>query len=597
MSGTLPTRSELDPAYTWDLTPLYATEESFRADLERLATEAQTVASYRGRLGESAATLSEFLELKLGLDATLQRLNNYATLPVSVDQSDREARKRAGEFRALQAQVGQQLAFVRPELLSLGSEKLEAFMREEPNLVYLERYFEMLETQRPHVRSPEVEELLQGLGDSFGALQRAYNSLANGEIRFDPVRVDGEEFIVERSTYPTLKGSRNRAVREAAYRSYKEGFLGFSDTLTELYLGRVKQALFNSRARSYEDTLAQELEPYEVPRSVLEAVLDTFTANLPVWHRYWAARKKLLGVDRLEEWDVFAPLSAEPMVVPYSRSIEWVLDGMAPLGEAYVGPLRRGLERERWVDVYPNRGKRDGAFCSHAYGFQPQVMMSYTDDLGSLSTLAHELGHAMHDVLMDASQPIAYTDVSMVAAETASNFNQALVRKHLLSRFTEPAQRLDVLDEAFGNFHRYFFIMPTLVRFELFVHEAVARGEGLTADQLNRKMRELFAEGYGGEIEVDERVGITWAEFGHLYVPFYTFQYAAGIAAAAALAEDVFEGEPGSVERYIGFLRAGNSVPAIDALRAAGVDLSTPEPIERAFAVLERHVGELEGLA
>lgn len=597
MSGNLPTRSELNPAYTWDLTALYDLDEAYAADLKRLTTEAETVASYRGRLGESAETLAEFFELSFGLQATLQRMSNYATLPVSVDQLDREARRKAGEFLALRAQVERQLAFVRPELLSLGSEKIEQFVSEEPSLAYLTRYFEMLEARRPHVRSQEVEELLQGLGEPFSATQRAYNTLANGEIRFEPVRADGEELTVERSTYPALKGSRSRAAREAAYRSYKSGFLAFSDTLTELYLGRVKQAAFSARARGYEDTLAQELEPYEVPTNVLESVLETFTANLPVWHRYWRARKKLLGVDRLREWDVFAPLSESPMIVPYERSIEWLLDGMEPLGAEYVEPLRRGLKSERWVDVYPNHGKRDGAFCSRAYGYRPQVMMSYTDDLGSLSTLAHELGHAMHGVLTDASQPVAYTDISMVAAETASNFNQALVRRHLLSRFTEPAHRLDVLDEAFGNFHRYLFIMPTLVRFELFVHQAVARGEGLTADQLNSKMRELFAEGYGDEIDVDEQVGVTWAEFGHLYVPFYTFQYAAGIAAAAALAEDVYEGEPGAVDRYLGFLRAGSSVPAVDALKAAGVDLSTAEPIERAFAVLEGHVAELEHLA
>lgn len=597
MPVTLPARSELDPAYTWDLSVLYATEDEYRSDLARITAEAETVAAYRGRLGESAATLAEFLELKFGLDATLQRLSNYATLPVNVDQHDQEARKKAGEFLALRNRVRQRLAFVVPELLALGSDKLEAFVREEPALGYLSRYFEMLEARRPHVRSTEVEELLQGLGDPFGAAQRAYNSLANGEIRFEPLRVGGQEYVVERSTYPALRGSRDRALREAAYRSFKKGFLAYSDTLSELYLGRVKQAVFTARARAYDDTLAQALEPYEVPRAVLESVLETFTANLPVWHRYWAARRKLLRLDSLEEWDVFAPLSPEPMVVPYRQSIDWILEGMAPLGPEYVAPLRRGLETERWVDVYPNRGKRDGAFCSHAYGYQPQIMMSYADDLGATSTLAHELGHAMHDVLMDSAQPIAYTDVSMVAAETASNFNQALVRRHLLSRFTTANARLDVLDEAFGNFHRYFFIMPTLVRFELWVHEAVARGEGLSAQELNAKMRELFAEGYGDAIEVDEQVGITWAEFGHLYVPFYTFQYAAGIAAAAALAEDVYEGEPGAAERYLGFLRAGSSVPAIEALKAAGVDLSTAAPIERAFAVLERHVAELERLA
>lgn len=594
---TLPARSDLDPRYTWDLSVLYPSEDAYRTDLERFETEADTLAGYAGRLGESAANLAEFLELYFGFLATAQRLRNYAALPVNVDQHDQEARRKAGEFQSLAARVNQKLAFVRPELLAIGAEEVEAFMREEPGLARLGRYFERLESLRPYVRSTEVEALLSGLSDPFGAVDRAYNSLANGDIRFEPVRVDGEEYVVERSTYPALKGSRERAVREAAYASYKEGFLGFADTLTELYLGRVKQAVYTARARGYADTVALQLEPHEVPRSVLDAVIDTFRANLPVWHRYWAARRRILGVARLEEWDVFAPLARRPLEATYEQAVDWVIEGMSPMGEEYVEPMRRGLVEQRWVDVLPNRGKRDGAFCSRAYGHTPQVMMSFVGDLGSVSTLAHELGHAMHGVLMDGAQPLPYTEISMVAAETASNFNQALVRRHLLSRFREPDQRLDVLNEAFDNFHRYLFIMPTLVRFELAVHDAVARGEGLTAESLVSLMRDLFQEGYGEHITADDRVGITWAEFGHLYVPFYTFQYAAGISAAAALAEDVYEGEPGAADRVLGFLRAGSSLPPVEALRQAGVDLTTPEPIERAFGVLEGHVAELERLA
>lgn len=594
---TLPSRQDLDPAFTWDLSVLYPSEEAYWADLELSSAESEKLAGYRGRLGESASTLAEFMELYFAYQAKLQRLRNYAVLPVNVDQHDQEARRKAGEFAAVAARAAQRLAFVAPELLALGSDEVEGFMRDEPSLGYLRRYFQRLEAQRPHFRSEEVEELLSGLTDAFGATERAYNSLANGEITFEPARVGGQEYVVERSTYPALKGSRDRAVRQAAYDSYKQGFLRFRDTLAELYLGRVKQSVYTARARAYDDTVALQLEPYEVPRSVLDAVVETFKANLPVWHRYWAARRKLLGVERLEDWDVFAPLARQPMDVSYQQAVDWLVDGMAPLGADYVEPLRRGLVEQRWVDVYPNRGKRDGAFCSHAYGHTPQVMMSFVGDLGSLSTLAHELGHAMHAVLIDQNQPVPYSQVSMVAAETASNFNQALVRRHLLSRFTDPDQRLDVLDEAFSNFHRYFFIMPTLVRFELAVHDAVARGEGLTGERLVALMRDLFQEGYGQHIAADDRVGITWAEFGHLYVPFYTFQYAAGISAAAALAEDVYEGEPGAAERYLDFLRAGSSVPPIEALRAAGVDLATPEPIERAFAALEGYVTELERLA
>lgn len=553
--------------------------------------------AYEGRLGDSGKVLGDFMDLYWGLVAKLQRLRNYAALPVTVDQSDQTARQRAGEFQSLQGRFSRASAYISPELLALGRQRLAELASQDDRLAKLERYFDRLELQRPHVRSVEVEELLGGLGEPFGAIERAYNSLANGEIPFAPVSHDGDRFEVARSTYPKLRMSNDRELRRKAFASYHDGFLAFDDTIAELYVGRVKQSVFVANARGYDDTVEEQLAPREVPRSVLESVTDTFKSRLGVWHRYWEARRRLLGVEELAEWDVFAPLSSEPLRVPYSQGVQWILDGMAPLGDEYVLPLKRGLDEQRWVDVYPNQGKRDGAFCSRAYGVQPQIMMSYQNELESVSTLAHELGHAMHGVLMDTAQPLPYANYAMMVAETASNFNQALVRAYLLRELSDPRARLAVLDEAFFNFHRYFFIMPTLVRFELEVHAAVERGEGLSASKLNDTMRGLFQEGYGPHIRADERTGVTWAQFGHLYVPFYTFQYAAGIAAAAALAQDVLGGEAGAVERYLDFLRAGSSVPPIEALRRAGVDLTSAEPIQRAFDVLEGYVENLEELA
>jgi oligoendopeptidase F len=597
-STTLPTRNELDPAYTWNLESLYSNEQDYLEDYAAAEQDIEKLESYRGRLGEGAGTLADFMDEYWNLLAKLQKLQLYASLPVSVDQGDQQARSRAGHFQSLAMRWSTATAFMQPELLALGGEKISGFIEREKRLEHLRRYFEKLEANRSHVRSQEVEDVLGRLQDPLGAAERAYNSLANGEIPFEPVRLeDGGELEVARSSYPRLRMSTNREVRRKAFISYTDGFLAFSNTMTDLYLGRVKQSVFWSRVRGYESTVEEQLKPREVPRAVLDAVVDTFRKNLGVWHRYWSARRKILGVERHQAWDIFAPLSPQPPEVPYRQSVEWIIEGMAPLGEEYAGHLRRGLLEERWTDVYPNRGKRDGAFAARAYGSQPFIMMSYHDDLESLSTLAHELGHAVHGVLMGEAQPLPYANYAMMVAETASNFNQALVRGYLLDTLTDENERLAVLDEAFYNFHRYFYIMPTLVRFELEVHAAVERGEGLTADRLNGIMRRLFQEGYGEEMDSDERTGITWAQFGHLYVPFYTFQYAAGIAAAAALAEDIRTGQEGAVERYLTFLRAGSSVPPVDALRAAGVDMTTPGPIERAFGLLEGYVAQLEEIA
>jgi oligoendopeptidase F len=595
---TLPARNELDPAYTWNLGSLYPDEQAYLEDFAIAERDIEKLNEYQGRLGEGAATLADFMDEYWRLVARLQKLSLYANLPVSVEQGNQEARARAGKYQGLAMRWSTATAFMQPELLAIGHDRLEEFLKVDGRLRHFGRYFEKLEANRAHVRSQEVEEILGRLGDPFGAAERAYNSLANGEIPFEPIEgPDGEKLEVARATYPRLRMSTDRDIRRKAFYSYSDGFLGFRNTITDLYLGRVKQSVFWSNVRGFDSTVEEQLEPREVPRAVLDAVVDTFRKNIGVWHRYWAARRKILGVERHEAWDIFAPLSPEPPVVPYRQAVDWIVEGMAPLGQEYVDPMRRGLLEERWTDVYPNRGKRDGAFAARAYGSQPFIMMSYHDDLESLSTLAHELGHAVHGVLMNEAQPLPYANYAMMVAETASNFNQALVRGHLLEKLSGENERLAILDEAFYNFHRYFFIMPTLVRFELAVHEAVERGEGLTADRLGEIVRDLFQEGYGEEIETDERTGITWAQFGHLYVPFYTFQYAAGIAAAAALAEDVRLGEEGAVERYLGFLRAGSSVPPVDALRAAGVDMTTAAPIERAFGLLDGYVAQLEEIA
>ena len=596
-ASELPTRAEVDPEFTWDLGSLYPDDRAYQDDMVVLISDIDALAAFRGTLGADATTLGDFFERYWDASVRLRRLSNYSGLPVTVDQGDQAARERLGRFQALASRFASSTAFVVPELLAVGTATLTTYIAADQRLAHLGRYLEQLEARGPYVRSDEVEGVISALGDPLSAIERAYNSLANGEIPFAPVTHDGVRHQVARSTYPKLRMASDRELRRKAYESYTDGFLAFDDTITELYVGRVKQSVFMARTRGYPSTVEEQLTPHEVPRSVLDSVVTTFTARLDVWHRYWRARRRLLGVDSLAEHDVFARLGTEPFDVPYEQAIEWILQGMAPLGDVYTGPLRRGLLHERWVDVYPNKGKRDGAFCSRVYGYQPQIMMSYQGELESLSTLAHELGHAMHGVLLDEAQPLVYANYSMVMAETASNFNQALVRAHLLATLTEPHQRLAVLEEALYNFHRYFFIMPTLVRFELAVHEAVERGEGLTSARLNSIMRDLFQEGYGSEIAADERTGVTWAQFGHLYVPFYTFQYAAGIAAAAALADDVHRQVDGAVERYLTFLRAGSSKPPIEALKAAGVDLTTAAPIEKAFAVLEGYVSELEALA
>ena len=398
-------------------------------------------------------------------------------------------------------------------------------------------------------------------------------------------------------TIDALLAHPDRELRRSAWESYADGYLGVRNTLAASYAGAVKQAVFTARVRRYETSLAAALSRSNVPLAVFDNLLATFEANLPTWHRYWRLRRSIQRVERLQPYDLAAPLGETSPVLEYEQCVEWVCAAVAPLGDEYAATVRRGCLEERWIDVDPTAGKMGGAFSAGSAGTRPFIVMSFDGTAVSLGTLAHELGHSMHSYLTWRAQPQVYTRYTMFVAEVASNFHQALLRAHLLETLDEPALELAVLEEAMANFRRYFFIMPTLARFEREAHERVERGEGLTADLLIGRMAELFAEGYGGEVEVDhERVGTTWAQFAHLYEPFYVFQYATGISGANALARAVLAGEEDATDRYLAFLAAGDSAYPLDALRAAGVDLSSPEPVEETFAVLTSLVDRIEAL-
>jgi oligoendopeptidase F len=365
--------------------------------------------------------------------------------------------------------------------------------------------------------------------------------------------------------------------------------------------GGVKRDVFFARARGYASSLEAALEPSHIPVEVFHNVVRTFREHVGTWHRYWRVRREALGLEVLRPYDTRAQLSATTLEVPYERAVDWVAEGVAPLGDEYVKVLRRGALTDRWVDVYPNKGKRMGAFSTGAMDTRPFIFMSYNDDIYSMSTLAHELGHSMHSYYTRGTQPYVYSNYGLFQAEVASNMHQALTRRHLLETTTDPVLQTAVIEEAMSNFYRYFFIMPSLARLELEIHERVERGGALTADYLNHAMADLMIEVYGSEVDVGERdrdrIGSTWAQFHtHLYSNFYVYQYATGIAAADHLVGRVAAGDPKAVESYLTFLKSGGSMYPLEGLRMAGVDMTSPEPVEAAFATLASMVDRLEKL-
>jgi len=425
-----------------------------------------------------------------------------------------------------------------------------------------------------------------------------YNILTNADMRFNPARdKKGKPLDVTHSTIGALISHDERKIRRRAWRNYADGYLTHKNTLTNTLVTAVKRDVFYARSRGYGSSLEASLAPNHIPVEVFHNLIEAFKKNLPTWHRYWKIRKKALGYKKLHEYDIKAPLAKNPPVVSYEQAVEWIAEGLLPMGKEYISVLRNGCLEERWVDAYPNKGKRTGAFSWGAPGTHPFIMMSYADSIFSLSTLAHELGHSMHSFLTWQNQPVLYADYSLFVAEVASNFHQAMLRDHLLKTNPERDFQIAVMEEAMANFYRYFFIMPTLARFELETHTRVEKDQPLTAESLIHLMADLFREAYGDTVHLNrEYIGMTWARFGHLYTDYYVFQYATGISGAQALSNRVLRGEPGAVEDYLQFLKSGSSVYPLDLLKRAGVDLTGPEPVVEAFALMAAYIDRLEKL-
>lgn len=594
-------RADVPEAQRWDDKSVFASPAAFEATFASVASRAERASRFEGTLGRSPERIAEWLSFASSLRADYGKLSVYAGMAYSVDTADKEAVRRYERTGALAGKVAAATAFAAPELLALGIDTLAAWTRDHEALSAYGHWVERLAKQEPHVRSVEMETLLGALATPFRSATQAHGVLANSELPF-PAAEDsaGNKHEITQANIRTHLQSTDRVLRRSAYVGYADTHLAFESTMAQILSTGVRQNNLLASTRKYASALHASLEPEDLPISVFTSLIETFRDNVGTWHRFWRAKRRMLGVEELQPWDVDAGMTADPPAISFEQSVEWLADALEPLGPQYAEVMRWGALEQRWVDRAPNRGKRMGAFSSGVQGTNPFIMMSYTDDVFGMSTLAHELGHSLHSYFTFAHQPQVYSRYSLFVAEVASNFNQAMLRAYLFERFPDDRNlQVALIDEAMANFYRYFLVMPTLARFELEIHERAERDEALGADALGALMADLFAEAYGDGIVMDrDRVGSTWAQFHtHLYAQFYVYQYATGISGAHALARRIRAGEEDAAESYLAFLRAGGSKFPLDALRDAGVDLSSPEPVRETFGVLSDLVDRLETLA
>jgi oligoendopeptidase F len=596
MTTALP-RSKVKKNQTWNAESVFPSPEEFDAEVKSLVESLPSIKKFQGRLGDSPETFLEAMEIIESLSKRAAKVQVYATMSSAVDTGNQQGAAMNGKAMSALAQVSAAVSFVDPELLSMGEAKLRQWLKDDSRLSMYEHYVNDLFRRQAHVRDVEVEELLGMLSDPFGTVRSTANMLANADFQFKPARDSkGKKVELTQSTFDAILNGSDRKARQTAWENYNDKYLGYKNTLASNLAASIKQNVFNMKARKFNSSLDATLFNRNVPVEMFHNLIDIFKKNLPLWHKYWQIRRKALGVKTLNPYDVWAPLTTKKHKVTFEKAVDWISDGLEPMGSDYVNIMRKGCLEDRWVDWSPNAGKRQGAFSTRVpQDTHPFILMSYTDDVGSMSTLAHELGHSMHAYYASRAQPMIYYSYPSIISETASTFHQAMTRAHLLKTNPNKYFQTALLEEAMDNFHRYFFIMPTLARFELETHQRVENGQPLTADVMIELMADLFSEGFGGYMNLDrQRVGITWGTFTtHLYIDYYSFQYAIGISAANAIAKRILDGTPNAAEDHINFLKVGSSRPPMDVYKISGVDMTTTQPIEDAFAVLEEYIDRL----
>jgi oligoendopeptidase F len=598
LQKTLPKRSEVPVELTWNLESIYATPEDWEQAFTWVNDELPKLGTYQGTLGRDAATLYAALQLDDRLSETLHKLFAYANMRSDEDTSNSTNLARLNRVMALGAKAAAISAFMTPEILEIPQERIEAFLRDDPRLELYRHALDELMRRKPHVRSAEIEGLLAEASEALEAPSQVFNMLNNADLKLPTIRdTEGQDVEVTKGNYILFLEGRDRRVRKDAFEAMHSTFYKQRNTLAATLNGQVKAQIFRARARNYATALEAALDANNIPVSVYDNLVETVDKNLGVLHRYLRLRKKLLELDELHMYDLYVPMVAEvDYKVSFEQAKEQVASGLAPLGADYVEDMVRGFN-SRWIDVYENEGKAGGAYSGGSYGTHPFVLLNYQENLNSVYTLAHEFGHSMHSYYTRRTQPYPYGDYTIFVAEVASTLNEVLLTHYLLETTDDRALRMYIINHYLESFRTTLYRQTMFATFERQIHAAAEAGGALTADSLSQMYKELNDRYYGPEVKVDDLISIEWARIPHFYYNFYVYQYATGISASAALGQQILnEGKP-AVERYRRFLTRGSSDYSINLLRDAGVDMTSPEPIQQALDLFGRYIGEMEQMA
>ena len=589
-------RHEIPAEDKWAIEDLYATDSAWEAELATIAEDQNYLVAFAGHLADSGEKLYSYLERMEQVNAKGELLANYCMRKADEDTRNGTYQAMVGKFMSVFVGFEAAISFETPELMAISQEQLDAFYAQEPRLERYRRYLTDLRRRKDHILSPAEEKLLAAAGEMAQAPQKSYGAFANADIKFeDAVDSEGNKHPLTQGTFVSREESPDRVLRKSAYENLYHGFANYKNTAASMLNAQGKQLKFFADARKYPSTLDASLDRTNVPTSVYYNLIEAVHQNLDKMHRYVRLRKKLLGVDELHFYDIYTPLLADvDKKIPFAQAKQTVYDALHPLGEEYRAILKQGFDN-RWIDVYENVGKRGGAYSAGA-AVHPYVLLNYSGTLDSQFTLAHEMGHALHSYLSNHTQNPIDADYVIFVAEVASTCNEALLMEHLLAQTTDKKERAYLINHFLDQFKGTLYRQTMFAEFELIIGRLIGEGKTLTADVLCEEYKKLNALYYGPDMVVDDEIAMEWARIPHFYYNYYVFQYATGYSAAIALSRKILKEGESAVKDYLGFLSGGCSKSPIDLLKGAGVDMTTPEPINQALKLFDELLDEMEEL-
>jgi len=594
----VPTRNEIPETDKWDLSHLFANVDKWKEDFRSVEKIYHRIKEWKGKLGASAKNLADCLEFERELDLKLERLYHYASLQLAEDSANTEYLARIGQIQNLFTRIGEAFAFVVPAIQAIDDATFEKFTVD-PALADWRIRLHKIRRMKPHVLS-EAEERILALGAAaLNGYDDTFSQLTDVDMKFGVLTDEtGREKPLTQSSFSSFLVKRDSALRKRAFERFYAEFQDHQYTLASSLAYSVKADVFRARARNYSSSLEGALFPDDVPVSVYENLIKSVRANFAPLFRYFELRRRVLKLDELHHYDTYVPMVAEiETKISFDEAVDQVVTALQPLGKEYVDVLREGLRNSRWCDRYETKGKRSGAFSSGSFGAPPYILMNYKEDVfADVYTLAHEAGHSMHTWFSQRSQKYQDYDYPIFLAEVASTFNEELLTHHLLEQTRDPKMRAYIINRQLDDIRGTLYRQTMFAEFEKVIHEIEESGDALTLDVFKSEYHELLAAYFAESFVLDPQLDLECLRIPHFYGAFYVYKYATGISAAVALSQKVLSGERTAVEAYLGFLKSGGSKFPLETLKAAGVDMTTPAPIESTLKLFERRLGELEKL-